>query len=86
MKTKPIVIADGPNMQNLIIQINLEKGTTAIMSSKSAWENLAFIMEALKVTAEQCIAEGIDKKQVYDSINRYMAQLFASETLVWSPK
>ena len=86
MKPKVIHVADGPDIQNLLIQLNLKQGTTTVMSSASPWENLAYIMEALKVTAEQCISQGIPKKQVYESINNYLSQVFASATFVWTPK
>ena len=82
MKPKRVIVADSSDIQNLLIQVNLKRGTTTVISSISAWENLALIMEALKVTAEQCIAKGIPKKKVDESINSYMTNLFANETML----
>lgn len=77
-KDIPIVIKDSKEIKNIFIQVNVKSNTTSIFSSFSVWENLALILEALAVTAEKCIAEGVDKKQVYDAIKNYIVQVLPS--------
>ena len=71
-KQTPIVLKDSEDIRNIIIQANLKSNTTTVFSSFSAWENLALIMEALGVTAEKCIKEGIEEKHVYQTIKDYL--------------
>ena len=78
----PIPIRDSKDIKNIIIQINLKNNTTSILSAFSAWENLALIMEALGTTAQKCIQEGIDKKQVYRAINDYLGKALNSYTII----
>lgn len=77
-KEKQVIIKDSKNIKNIFIQIDLKNNSTSVLSSFSAWENLALIMEALGVTAEKCIKEGIDKKQVYRAIQDYLMQVLTS--------
>lgn len=77
-KIYPIIIKDDEHMRNIMVQVNLKKNTTTVFSGFSAWENLALLLEALAVTAEQCIHEGIDKKKVYDAIKEYIMQVLPS--------
>jgi len=76
---KKIVIKDSKNIRNIFIQIDLKNKTTSILSSFSAWENLALIMEALGVTAKKCIREGIDQKKVYQAIKEYIVKVLSSD-------
>lgn len=43
-----------------------------MLSSFTPWENPALIMEALGVTAQKCLDEGLDRKQVYEAIEGYL--------------
>ena len=74
----PIVLQDSDSVKNVVIQVNLKNGTTMVMSGFSAWENLSVIMEALGVSAEQCISEGIKKREVYEEITEYLQQVLPS--------
>ena len=84
MKKKPdqIKISDSKYIKNIFIQIDLKKNTTLVRSGFSAWENLALIIEGLAVTAEKCIEEGIDKKEVYKAINDYMIKAIPNYKLI----
>lgn len=77
-KDIPVIIKDSENLRNIFIQVDLKKGKTSILSSFSAWESLAFIMEALALTAQKCIDEGIAKKQVYEAIKKYLVEVLDS--------
>lgn len=70
-KTK-VTIEDSEFIRNIFIQVNLKENKTSVLSGFSAWENLGLIMEALAVTASQCIKEGFSKKQVYGAIKEYL--------------
>lgn len=70
-----LTIKDSKGIKNIFIQINLKNNTTSVFSNFSSWENLAFIMEALAVTAEKCINKGRSKKEVYDSIKVYLMKV-----------
>jgi hypothetical protein len=74
----PVVLKDDENVRNVVIQINLKNGTTMVVSGFSAWDNLAYIMEALAVTAEQCVVEGMEKKDVYQEISDYLKDVLPS--------
>ena len=76
-KTK-ITIQDSDNVRNIFIQINLKENKTSVLSSFSAWENLALIMEALGVTISECIKEGIGKKHVYRAIKKYLMKVLGN--------
>ncbi len=78
MEENPIIIKDSKNIKNIFIQINLKDKKTSIFSSFSAWENLALIMEALAVTIQKCIKEGIDKKEVYQAVKEYLKQVLGN--------
>lgn len=73
-----IPIKDSKDIKHLFIQVNLKKNTTLVFSSFSPWENLAFIMEALAVTAQKCIQDGISKAHVYGAIKRYFLQVLGN--------
>lgn len=75
MKPQKVIIKDSQDIQNILIQADLKKGSTSVISNFSAWENLALIMEGLGVTAEKCIQEGMDKKEVYNEIKNYLMKV-----------
>lgn len=77
-KGKPITIKDDENVKNIFIQLDLKKNTTLVLSNFSAWENLSFIMEALAVTIQKCIHEGIDRKKVYKAVKEYLAKILGN--------
>lgn len=77
----PVVLKDSHNVRNLVVQVDMKKGSTMVMSGFTAWENLAIIMEALAVTAEQCIHEGMDKKEIYQEIADYLMEVMSSYTI-----
>ncbi|KKR03699.1 MAG: hypothetical protein UT32_C0043G0005 [Parcubacteria group bacterium GW2011_GWC2_39_14] len=78
MKDEKLIIRDSDSLKNIFIQMDIKKGRISVLSGFSSWENLAIIMEALAVTAEKCIDEGIEKKQVYDEIKKYMTQVLGA--------
>lgn len=80
-KTKQIFIKDNESIKNILVQVNLEKSSVSVVSNFSAWENLALIMEALGITAEQCIKEGVDREQVNREIQRYLTEVLTADTL-----
>jgi len=84
MRKDAIVIKDSKDVRNIFIQINLKENKTSVFSGFSAWENLAFIMEALAVTAEKCIKEGMTKNQVYGAIKKYMTQVLGQYQILKS--
>lgn len=81
-KETSITIKDNKNIKNIFIQINLKNNTTLVFSNFSSWENLAYIMEALAVTAQKCIGEGISKKQVYGAIKTYLIQVLGNYEII----
>ncbi|GAG40429.1 unnamed protein product [marine sediment metagenome] len=74
---KKLVIKDDKNVKNLFIQVNLKKKSTSVLSNFSAWENLAFILEALGVTAQKCIKDGKKESEVYQAIKDYIVEVLA---------
>lgn len=79
MKKK--TLKDSKKVRNIIIQVNLKNSSTTVFSGFTAWENLALIMEGLGVTAEKCIDEGIDQKEVYKAIQDYLIKVLTSYKL-----
>ena len=71
----PVLLKDSKYVQNIIININLKSQETKVISNFSAWENLALIMEGLAVTAEQCVVEGIPRKEVNQAITDYLMKV-----------
>lgn len=82
MKGNSIVIRDNKNIKNIFIQLNLKNKTTLVFSNFSSWENLALIMEALAVTAQKCIREGISKKKVYGAIREYLMKVLGNYEII----
>lgn len=78
----PIVIRDNDQLKNILVQVDLKNGKTMVLSNFSAWENLALIMEALAITAQKCIDEGIPKKQVDEAINDYLSKTLNSYRVI----
>jgi hypothetical protein len=79
MKKKlSVTLRDNQDIKNVIIQVNLKNGTTMVVSGFNAWDNLAYIMEALAVTAEQCVMEGVEKQDVYKEITEYLKDVLPS--------
>ncbi len=83
-ETKPakVIVQDSPHLKNIFVQLDLEKGTTRVLSNFSAWENLPYPMEALALTAAQCIAEGMPREKVYDAIKRYFMQALGDYNII----
>lgn len=86
MKETKITIKDDKDIKNIFIQINLKNNSTSVFSNFSAWENLAYIMEALSLTVQECIREGIDKKEVYRSVKGYLAKILGNYEIKTSSK
>jgi len=74
IKPTPIIISDNDKLRNILIQVDLKNQKTMVLSNFSAWENLAIIMEALAVTAQKCIDEGVSKRKVDEAIKKYLAK------------
>lgn len=77
-KPVQIPIRDSEKLSNVLIQVDLEKSTTTVLSSFSAWENLALILEALALTAQKCKDDGIPEGKVDEAIREYFAKAFNS--------
>jgi len=73
-----IIIRDDKNQKNILVQVNIKKGKTAVVSNFSAWENLAYILEGLGATAQECVREGKSKKEVIKAINDYLDKVIES--------
>lgn len=73
-KTK-IVLEDDKNVKNIVIQVHLKNNYTTVFSGFSSWENLAFIMEGLGATVQECVRSGISKKKVYDQVKKYIVEV-----------
>jgi len=85
-KQKTILVKDNKNIRNILIQIDVKKQTTSILSSSSAWENLSFLAQALGATAEKCTTEGIDRKEIYQIINDYLSRILTNSPLILNNK
>lgn len=70
-----MVIRDDKEYKNIIIQLNLKKNTTTVVSNFSTWENLGLIMEALGATMQQCIREGKRKEKVHKAVREYLSKV-----------
>ncbi len=70
-----VVIKDNDEVKNIFVQLDIKNSTTKVLSNFSAWDNLAFLMEALGVTTAQCISEGIPQSKVYEAVKKYMMQI-----------
>ncbi len=77
--TKQVLINDNESIKNILVQVNLEKSSVSVISNFSAWENLALIMEALGITAEQCVKEGIDREQVDKEVQIYLSKVLKAD-------
>ena len=64
-KKIPIVLEDSEGTRNIIIQVNLKNSSTSVFSGFSVWENIAFILEGLGATVQECIRQGMPRKNVY---------------------
>ncbi len=74
-KETPVVIRDNKNQKHILVQVNLKKGNTQVLSNFSAWENLALLLEALGATPQQCIREGLSRKKVKKAIQNYLEKV-----------
>lgn len=83
MKTiSSVILKDSKDIRNVVIQVDFKNNRTSVFSGFSAWDNLAYIMEGLAVTAEQCIRKGIPKKQVYQEIADYLVRALGEYQIV----
>lgn len=74
----PLIIRDDKFTKHVFIQINEKNQSTSVFSNFSPWENLSLIMEALAVTSEKCVREGIEKKKVYEAIKTYLVKVLGN--------
>ena len=74
----PLVIRDNESIKNIFIQVDLKNQSTSVCSNFSSGENLSLIMEALAITAEKCIKDGIEKKKVYGTIKDYLVKVLGN--------
>jgi hypothetical protein len=79
-KEIPLVIRDTKDIKNIFVQVNVKKGTSTVYSNFSAWENLAYLMEALGATVQQCIHEGIGRKKVHSAVQEYLSKVLKAYT------
>lgn len=82
MRPKQVLIRDNESIKNILVQVNLENSSVIVISNFSAWENLALIMEALGITAEQCVKEGIDREQIDREIREYLTKVLTANTFI----
>lgn len=71
----PLIIRDDKFTKHVFIQINEKNQSTSVFSNFSSWENLSLIMEALAVTAEKCVKDGLGRKTVYKAIKAYLVKV-----------
>lgn len=81
-KSKQILIEDNKSIKNILVQVNLEKSSVTVISNFSAWGDLAFLMEALGITAEQCVKEGIERGQVNEEIQNYLKSVLSENKML----
>lgn len=81
-KIPPVILKDSEDLRNIIIQVDFKHKKTSVFSGFSAWDNLAYIMEGLAVTAEQCIREGQTKKEVYKEITEYLVKALGDYQII----
>ena len=74
-KDQKVVIKDSDKLRNILIQVNMKKNTATVLSNFSAWENLAYILEGLGATAQECIREGRSKGEVKEAIDSYLKEV-----------
>lgn len=73
-----MVVKDDESIKNIFIQLNEKENSTSVLSNFSPWENLAYIMEALAVTIQQCILEGIEREKVYGTVKTYLKDILGN--------
>ena len=78
----PIEIRDNENQKHILVQVNLEKGNTQVLSNFSAWENISYLCEALGATYQQCVSEGISKNKTKKAIEEYLKKVFEAYDFV----
>ncbi len=83
---KEVILEDDKQTKHVVIRVNLKNNTTSVFSSFSAWKNLALIMEALAVTVQKCIQEGISRKKVYSTIKDYLTKILGNYEILKSSK
>lgn len=81
-KISPVTFKDSKDVRNVIIQVDFKNKRTSVFSGFSPWDNLAYIMEGLAVTAEQCIKEGIPRKKVYQEMKEYLVKALSDYQVV----
>lgn len=81
-KETPVVLKDSKDVQHVLVQVDLKKGKTMVISNFTAWENIAHLIEGLGVTAEKCLQEGIPKKEVYQAITDYLMKVLGNYKIV----
>ena len=77
-KKTPITLEDSEDIKNIIIQVNSKNNSTSVFSGFSAWENIAYILEGLGTTVQECIRQGIARKNVYDAVKKYILKVLPS--------
>ena len=77
-KKIPIILEDSEDIKNIVIQVNSKNNSTSVFSGFSAWENISFILEGLGATVQECIRQGISKKEVYTAVKKYILKVLPS--------
>ena len=76
MKKKvPIILEDSEDVKNIVIQVNSKNNSTSVFSGFSAWENIAFILEGLGATVQECVRQGISRGDVYGAVKKYILKV-----------
>ena len=58
-------------MKDILVQVDIENNRTTVVSDNSAWTNIALLLEAVSMLMQQCIDQGMSKKEVYDGTMQY---------------
>lgn len=51
---------------------------TKVISNFDAWDNIAYTLEGLGSNVQQCIKEGMDRKEVYQAVEKYLSNVLVN--------
>ena len=74
----PIILKNSEDIKNIIIQVNSKNNSTSVFSGFSAWENIAYILEGLGATVQECIRQGISRREAYGAVKKYILKVLPS--------
>ena len=83
---KEIIFKDTDKVKHIIVQVDLKKNKTQIVSAFDAWENIALLLEGVGMQAEACLQEGMSKDEIYKGITDYLMKTLTAYTIIISSK